>query len=64
MSASASASFTTTPTAVEAKGESSSPQAKGVSLDAKQLSSEQLARFGFGQGVAADDNWLDDDFDA
>ena len=28
------------------------------------VGSLMLARFGFGQGVAADDNWLDDDFDA
>ncbi len=63
-SASASASSATTPTTAEAKGENTSLQTKGVPLDAKQLSSEQLARFGFGQGVAADDNWLDDDFDA
>jgi hypothetical protein len=31
--------------------------------DAK-LSAEQLAKFGIGMGVKADDNWLDEDFDA
>ena len=29
-----------------------------------KMSSEQLAKYGIGQGVAADDNWLEDDFDS
>jgi hypothetical protein len=53
----------TTATEADTKQDSSSTQAKAVPQEAK-LSSDQLARFGLGQGVVADDNWLEDDFDA
>lgn len=41
--------------------EKCSAETRGTSEEEK---ARVLARFGFGQGVKADDNWLDDDFDA